>query len=161
MGAAAVLAPVFVQVALTFALLVWMGRLRVAAVRRGEVHPSDIALGQQNWPPHIAQSGNAYRSQFELPVLFYLVSLLSLFTARASLTLVVLGWLFVATRLLHALIMVTTNNVPRRFFVFLAGALIVMLMWVIYFFSLYFGGHGPLPPLDIDALGVDTPQTGQ
>jgi hypothetical protein len=161
MGAAAVLAPVFVQVALTFALLLWMGRLRVFAIRSGATHPSDIALGQQNWPQQATQVGNAYRNQFELPVLFYLVSLLSLFTARASLTLVVLAWLFIATRLLHALIIVTTNNVPRRFFVFLAGALIVMLMWGLYFLDLFFGGTGPLLPLEMDALGVDMPQIDQ
>ena len=51
----------------------------------------DIALGQLNWPANIAQVNNAFRSQLELPVLFYLVSLLSLFTARSSLTLVVLA----------------------------------------------------------------------
>jgi hypothetical protein len=158
MGATQVLAPVFVQVALTLGLLLWLGKLRVSAIRSGATHPSDLALGQHNWPQQATQVGNAYRNQLELPVLFYLVMLLALFTARASAPLVVLGWIFVATRLLHALIMVTTNNVPRRFFVFLAGSLIVLLMWILYFISLYFGGHESLPPLDMDALGVDTPQ---
>jgi hypothetical protein len=37
MSLQAVLFPVFVQVALTFALLFWLGPSRVAAVRRGEV----------------------------------------------------------------------------------------------------------------------------
>lgn len=161
MGATQVLAPVFAQVALTFALLFWMGRLRVAAVRKGDVRPGEVVLGQANWPPRVTQIGNAFRNQLELPILFYLVSLLSLFTARASLALVVLAWLFVATRLLHALIHVTTNNLARRFFTYLAGALILLLMWIVYFFALYFGDIGPPPPLDLDALGVDLPQTGQ
>jgi hypothetical protein len=161
MGATQVLAPVFAQVALTFGLMLWMGRLRVSAIRSGAIRPGDIALGQPNWPQQATQVGNSYRSQFELPVLFYLVSLLSLFTARASATLVVLAWLFVATRLLHALIHVTTNNVPRRYFAFLAGALVLMLMWIVYFFDLYFGGSGPLLPLDLDSLGVDTPPLDQ
>jgi hypothetical protein len=161
MGATQVLAPVFAQVALTFGLMFWMGRLRVSAIRTGATRPGDIALGQPNWPLQATQAGNSFRSQFELPILFYLVSLLSLFTARASTTLVVLGWLFVATRLLHALVHVTTNNVPRRFFAFLAGALILTLMWIAYFFDLYFGGNGPLPPLDLESLGADMPQLGQ
>ena len=152
MSAATVLAPVFAQVALTFVILLWLGRLRVPAVRSGAVQTRDIALGQPNWPTDALQAGNAFRSQFELPVLFYLVSLLSLFTARSSFTLVVLAWLFVATRLLHALVHVTTNNVPRRFFAFAAGAGILMLMWVVYGFNLFFGGNGELPPLDVDAL---------
>jgi hypothetical protein len=161
MGAASVLAPVFAQVALTLGLMFWMGQLRIGAVRSGAVRIGDIALGQQNWPQQATQVGNAYRSQFELPVLFYLVSVLSLFTARASVLLVVLAWLFVVSRLLHALIHVTTNNVSRRFFLFLAGAVILTLMWVVYGVDLYFGGSGPLPPLDVDALGGDPLPTGQ
>jgi hypothetical protein len=152
MGAAAVLAPVFVQVILTFALLLWLAKLRYEAVRSGAVQLRDIALEQSGYPPEIQQVANAFRNQFELPVLFYLVSILSLFTARASLTLVVLAWLFVATRIFHALIHVTTNNVPRRFFTYFAGAVILIAMWIVYGASLYFGDSGSLPPLDIESL---------
>jgi hypothetical protein len=152
MSAATVLAPVFVQVVLTFAILLWLGKLRYDAVKSGAVQMRDIALEQSGYPPEIQQVANAFRNQFELPVLFYLVSLLSLFTARASLTLVILAWLFVLTRIFHALIHVTTNNVPRRFSVYFVGAVILMLMWLVYGFSLYFGGSGSLPPLDIESL---------
>ena len=161
MGATQVLAPVFVQVGLTFGLLFWMGRLRIGAVRGGLVRVSDISLGQPNWPPHIAQAINAFRSQLELPTLFYLVSILSLFTARASVTLVVLAWLFVATRYLHALIQVTTNNVSRRFFLYVAGLAVLFLMWVIFGLDLYFGGSGGLLPLDVDALSRSWPRIGE
>lgn len=159
MGATQVLAPVFVQIALTFCLLIWMGRLRIDDIRSGTVRPADIVLGQDAWPARTAQIGNAFHSQLELPLLFYLVSLLSLFTARAGTTLVVLGWIFVATRLLHALIHVTTNNISRRFFLYFAGMLALILMWIDYFFQLYFGGTTNLVPLDMDAL--DLPQTDQ
>jgi hypothetical protein len=152
MGAAAVLAPVFVQVILTFAILLWLGKLRYQAVRNGTVQLRDIALEQSSYPPEIQQVANAFRNQFELPILFYLVSIFSLFTARSSLTLVVLAWLFVVTRILHALIHVTTNNVPRRFFTYFAGVAILILMWVVYGFALYFGDSGSLPPLDIESL---------
>jgi hypothetical protein len=39
-----VLLPLFVQVLLTFALLFRTGGVRSAAVRRGDVHPRDVAL---------------------------------------------------------------------------------------------------------------------
>ena len=61
MSIQAVLAPLFVQVALTLALLLWTGRVRVAAVRRGEVHVRDIALRQPAWPERVTQIANAYR----------------------------------------------------------------------------------------------------
>lgn len=157
MGATQVLAPVFVQVALTLVLLLWMGKLRVADVRGGSVRIGDIALGQPSWPQRTTQVSNAFRNQLELPLLFYLVTILALFTARAGTSLVVLAWLFVATRLLHALIHVTTNNVKRRFFLYAAGFVILVVMWIDYFFQLYFGGTTTLPPLDIEALDLPQP----
>jgi hypothetical protein len=159
MGATQVLAPVFVQVALTSVLFLWMGRLRFNDIRSGEVRPVDVVLGQPNWSTKTTQLMNAFRNQFELPVLFYLVSVLALFTARAGMTLVVLAWLFVITRILHALIHVTTNNLQRRGILYAAGGFILMAMWIDYFLELYFGGSATLPPLDMDAL--DLPQAAQ
>jgi hypothetical protein len=129
-NASTVLAPVFVQALLTFALLTWMGYLRVAAVRSGVVHPREVVLGQQNWPPFITQVSNAYHNQLELPVLFYAAVALALLTATASTGFVVLAWVFVILRLAHALIHVTTNRMSRRFFLFLAGAFVLLLMWL-------------------------------
>jgi hypothetical protein len=138
-GAAVVLAPVFVEVALTLGLLFWVGYLRVRLVRDGSVQIRDIALREPNWPPHVLQIANAYQSQVELPLLFYLLAVLALFTGRATVALVVLAWVFVVTRLLHALVHVTTNNVPRRFFLFLSGALILLIMWLLFAFDILFG----------------------
>src|SRR5436853_636480 len=50
MSLQSVLLPLFVQVALTFVLMFWMGGVRTAAVRRGDVKMRDIALGQPGWP---------------------------------------------------------------------------------------------------------------
>jgi hypothetical protein len=138
-GAPEILAPLFVQVALTLALMFWSGVVRVAAVRSRVVHMRDIALREPNWPKQIAQITNAYQNQLELPVLFYVVTILALFTGRPTITLVVLGWAFVATRLLHALVHVTTNNVARRFFLFATGAMILLAMWVLFALDFFFG----------------------
>ena len=135
MSLALVLAPVFVQVALTLALLLWLGTSRVRSIRAGVVHVRDVALGQPNWPAPLLQIANASRNQFELPGLFDLVMMLALFRAHATTGLMVLAWLFVASRLLHALIHVTTNNMQRRFFLFLAGALILIVMWLLFLFE--------------------------
>jgi hypothetical protein len=140
MSLATVFAPVFVQVALTFALLFWAGSARVGAVRSGDVKMRDVALRQPNWPPRAMQITNAYENQLELPVLFYLLVTIAFFTAHMTATLVVLSWLFVVSRLLHALIHVTTNEMGRRFFVFAAGAMILLLMWVLYLLDVLFGG---------------------
>ena len=128
----ALLLPTFVQVALTLGLLIWLGSLRVQAVRAGQVQIRDIALGQPNWPKPLLQVAKAYRSQLELPSLFYLLVVLALILGRATGVLVLLAWLFVLSRLLHALIEVTTNNVPRRFIVFSAGLAVLVVMWLLF-----------------------------
>lgn len=132
MSIQAVLLPLFVQVALTFGLLFWMGRARIASVRRGETHIRDIALGQPNWSPRVQQISNAYHNQYQVPVLFYVLVGLALFTRKADLLFVVMAWLFVISRLVHAAIHTTSNWVSRRFFAFLFGAAVLLLMWIIF-----------------------------
>jgi hypothetical protein len=129
---ASVLLPAFVLVGLTFLLLVWMGRARFASVRTGDVKVKDIALGQRAWPARVQQIANTYQNQFELPVLFYVLVALALVTRQADLLFVAMSWLFVATRLVHAYIYVTSNAILRRFQAFLAGALVLMLMWTVF-----------------------------
>jgi len=132
MSVQAILLPVFALVALTFSLLFLTGYSRVALVRRGETKVRDIALGQLNWPEHITKIGNSYNSQFQLPVLFYVVVILAYVLRTADLLFVVLSWLFVATRLGHAYIHVTSNRVGRRFNVFAAGFAVLVVMWIMF-----------------------------
>ena len=128
----AVLAPLFVQVLLTFALLVLTGRGRFAAVRRGETRIGQIALGEPNWPARVQATGNAFSNQFELPVLFYVLVPLALITRKADLLFVVLAWLFVLTRIAHAGVFVTSNHVPTRFYAYMAGVLVLAAMWIVF-----------------------------
>jgi hypothetical protein len=137
MSFAAAFAPVFVQVGLTFVLLFWAGITRVRLVRSGVVKAGDVALGQPRWPEKPTQLINAYQNQLELPVLFYVLMVAAFFSGQMTMTLAVLSWLFVGARLLHALVHVTTNAMARRFFLFLAGALILLAMWVAFLLEVF------------------------
>jgi hypothetical protein len=102
------LGAVFVQVALTFALMIWMMSARTGSLKRGE---------------------EGVRSQFELPMLFYVLVALALILRKADLIFAVLAWLFVLTRLVHAYVQTTSNHVPTRAQAYAAGAIILMVMW--------------------------------
>ena len=132
MSITSVLLPVYVQVALTFILLLWMGGTRLTALRAGEVKVKDIARGERNWPTRILQIQNAYHNQFEIPVLFYVLVVLALFTRKADMLFVVMSWMFVTSRLGHAAIHVTSNKVSLRFMAFVVGVLILAAMWIIF-----------------------------
>jgi hypothetical protein len=127
-----VLLPVFVQVALTFALLLWMAMSRTASVTRGEIKIRDIALGQSAWPAQPTQISNCYNSQFQIPLLFYVLVILCWITKQADLIFVVMAWIFVVSRLAHAYIHTTSNHVPTRFRAFAVGVLVLLLMWIIF-----------------------------
>jgi hypothetical protein len=94
------------------------------------VRPADIALGQLAWPATTQQYGNAFNNQFQLPVLFYVAMIVALVTRQADILFVVLAWLFVALRVVHAGIHVTHNRVMRRGLVFGLGGLVLMVMWI-------------------------------
>jgi hypothetical protein len=134
------LVPVFVQVGLTFFLAFWMARERVGALRRREVSLGDIALGQRTWPAQVTQVTNSYGSQFELPVLFYAVVAFALITSRADVVLLVLAWVFVLTRLWHAGIHTTSNNVLWRFRAFSTGVFVLLAMWLYFAASVISAG---------------------
>jgi hypothetical protein len=139
MSIQAILLPLFVEVALTFVLLFWMGGARVAAVRRGDVHPRDVALRQPNWPRQETQIANAYQNQLELPVLLYVLTILAILTRHADLLFVALAWVFVVLRLLHVSIQLTSNHLGRRFAAFAAGAVVLAVMWAIFILRILLG----------------------
>jgi hypothetical protein len=72
-----VLLPLFVEVILTFVLLFWMAYLRTSATSSGAVATRDIALREPNWPPQATQVANAFHNQLELPMLFYVLTILA------------------------------------------------------------------------------------
>lgn len=139
MALVVVLAPVFVQVALTFTLLIWLGKLRIDAVRSKIIDVRDIALGEPNWPTRATQVSNAYQNQFELPVIFYLAVVVAIVSGQATVALVILAWLFVATRIVHAAIHATSNDVRRRFWAYTAGLAVLIVLWIVLLLSLIFG----------------------
>jgi hypothetical protein len=127
-----VLAPVFVLVGLTFALLLAMFWARRQALVSRQTKIRDIALGQPNWPQRVTQIGNCYANQFELPLLFYALIALALPLRHVDLVLVLLSWVFVVTRFAHAGVFVSSNDLGRRSVAWFAGALVLLAMWVYF-----------------------------
>ena len=132
MSLQAVLLPLFVQVLLTLGLGIWLAYRRWLDFTTGAVRPSQIALREPNWPPKTMQVANSFANQFELPVLFYVLTILVLITRKADLLFVALAWLFVLSRIAQAGIHVTSNNVRQRGAAFGVGALVLLVMWIVF-----------------------------
>jgi len=138
MSVQSVLLPVFVMIGLTFALMISMVGARRSALVTKQTKVRDIALGQPNWPVRATQIGNCYRNQFELPVLFYVLIAIALPIRHADLVIVMLSWVFVVCRLVHAGIFVSSNDMNQRSLAWLSSALVLLAMWVYFALKILF-----------------------
>jgi hypothetical protein len=127
-----VLLPVFVQVLLTFGLLIVLAVRRQRMFRNREMHPQDLAVRGAREPLPVAQVAGSFQNQFEIPILFYVLVILALYTRKADLVFVITSWIFVLARIAQAAIHVTSNVVPRRGLAFGISMLVLFIMWIIF-----------------------------
>ena len=139
MSAKMILLPLFVEVILTFALLIWLGPLRARDFRSGLVREEDIDLRQPNWSKRTLQVQYSLGNQFELPVLFYVLTILAYVTHHAGTLFVALAWVFVIFRLLQAYVHVTSNKVRLRGKFFIVSALALAIMWIVFIVEILTG----------------------
>ena len=118
------------QALLAIGLVLWLGSERVPRIARGEIKVADIAVERTAYPLKARLLSNSFDNQFQLPVLFFVGAILLLVTHTADWLGLVLSWLFVALRYVHAAIHVTTNRVYRRFAVYTAGLAVLTLFWL-------------------------------
>jgi len=133
-----VLLPLFVEVVLTFVLLSWLAILRQRDFKRG-VRREQVALREPNWSVPALQVGNCFANQLELPVLFYVLTILSIMTHHADFLFVVLAWVFVLSRLAHAYVHTTSNAVSPRGGLFGIGMLVLLIMWLVFIVRILIG----------------------
>ncbi|MBL8591265.1 MAG: MAPEG family protein [Devosia sp.] len=123
------IAAILAQGALALGLLWYLGTIRIPMVLKGEVRIDDIALERTGWPKREWQAANAVDNQFQLPVLFYVGAGLALYFGPTIFE-VVLAWLFVLSRYVHAIVHITDNHVIRRFTAYLVGLTVLCVFWL-------------------------------
>ncbi len=124
-----IIAAVLAQGVLVFIILALLYQARIPLVLKGKVRIADIALHKEAWPERSQLVANALANQFEVPVLFFVAALLSLYFGPTLIEML-FAWLFVISRYVHAYIHVTTNHVVHRFSVYAAGVVIMALFWL-------------------------------
>jgi hypothetical protein len=124
--------PMFALILLTFMVAGYLLRLRITAVKVGEVKLSIFKLNHaENMPVKILQAARNYANLFEIPMFFYAAGCVSIALQMNSSSMALLAWLFVLSRAIHSWIHLTNNNVIHRLQAFMAGNICVLLMWVI------------------------------
>lgn len=120
--------PVTGQLLLTVVLYFILARRKSAAEAEGRVNEERRGLHDDAWPVEVIQVNNCIRNQLEVPVLFY-VTILTLWSLGAiNLFSHIAAWLFFGSRVMHAYVHIGSNYVPIRRKIFIAGALMLILL---------------------------------
>lgn len=125
--------PMFAVVMLTAVVGLITIYLRFTSVTRGLVSIKYFRTmsGAANLPESMAKASRHFDNLFELPTLFYAACIVAMITNHTGETMQGLAWAFVAARVAHAFIHITYNNVLHRMISFVAGFVVVMVMWVL------------------------------
>lgn len=123
--------PMFAMILLTFTVAGYLLKMRITAVRTGQVKLSSFRLNNaDDMPIKMLQAARNYSNLFEVPVFFYAAGCIALALHINTLSIVILGWLFVLSRAIHSWIHLSGNNVIRRLQAFMAGNICVLLIWI-------------------------------
>ena len=122
--------PMMAQALLTYAIYALGSYRRVGAVKAGKARASDFRIPSIEPEPSASAIRNL-SNQFELPVLFFVVCLSLYVTSGAGTVAVVLAWAFVAARVVHSYVHVTSNRIRIRRPLFILGYFINLVLWLL------------------------------
>jgi hypothetical protein len=116
------------QMGLAFLIVLLLGPARIIAIRRKQVKRSED--GKPIFPKWATQVSDCFINQFQVPTLFYVACLLTLWLHAETERTVWLAWIFFALRLAHAAVFMTVNIIFVRFSLFLASTVVAISMWL-------------------------------
>ena len=114
--------PVFGVILLTFVVWIYMYAKRIPFILKSGMTrvqlktPGELA---RRSPPSVTNPSDNLKNLFEVPVLFYTLSLYLFVTNKVDSWYVFAGWVFFISRVLHSFIHCTVNIVIFRFYVYL------------------------------------------
>lgn len=131
----AILWPTFALVALITLIWFWLVLARMGHIRRNPPRAEDFASGENalRYFQPVEMPSNNFSNLFEMPVLYFALIPLLLFTDQASQVQVTLAWVYVAMRGLHSFIHIVVRKVVWRATVYWISSGVLIAMWIGFF----------------------------
>ena len=128
-----ILQPVVALAAWTMVMWAWMYATRIPAMRALRLDPNALANDPEVTldrvlPPQIQWKAHNYNHLHEAPTVFYAVAIVLAITGQGDGYNAMLGWIYVAARIVHSLIQATVNRVIVRFAVFVFSSLVLIVL---------------------------------
>jgi hypothetical protein len=121
MNSHAIFGPFLAMMFLTLIVWIYMYVRRIHFIGSSKLRPQDLAVPGELArlsPPGVANPADNFKNLFELPVLFYALTLYLFATGQADAGYVAAGWIFAAFRALHSVVHCTVNIVMLRFWLY-------------------------------------------
>lgn len=126
-----ILYPLFGLVAWTFIMAVVMISRAFRAVGEG-LNREYFRHGQGYEPPgYMLSAYQHFNNLFEMPVLFYVGIITIYVTAVNDVTLLILAWCYVLSRIVHSRYHLSNTHVSRRRNAFIVSFLILLGLWLV------------------------------
>jgi hypothetical protein len=123
--------PMFALVLLSAFVLVLLFRRRVQAVRGGSVSVRYFALFQGEVEPEdTVKAARHFSNLFEAPTLYYAACITAMVTHNGSPGVITLAWLYVAARLVHAVIHLGANRLRYRIRIYFFSWIVLLALWI-------------------------------
>ncbi len=134
MSQASIFAPMGTLALLTFSVLILIPIRRFRAGALGQVTAEDFKFGESvAVPGHVSIPNRNYMNLLELPMLFYVSSLMFFVAGKVDTIVLTMAWVYVGLRSIHSLIHLTYNKVRHRLIPFAMSNVVLVAYWVLFF----------------------------
>ena len=118
--------PFFAMILLTLTVWVYMYIRRIGFIQRSHLEPDQLAIPGELArlsPAAVSNPSDNLKNLFEMPVLFYALSVYLYVTHQVDATYLFAAWVYVLFRALHSVVHNTINIVMLRFSLYFASSI--------------------------------------
>ena len=128
--------PVFVMVVLTFFIMIQMRLVCNKNIKNKKIGIKYFKVYAEDAPEEVEQARQHFKNCFEIPVLFYVLSLFIYMTDNLHIFNLVFAWLFIFFKIVHSYIRMTSNNVIYRARAFILSLIFLLLGWIYFIITI-------------------------
>ena len=123
-------------------ILVWVNMFirRIVAVKAGGLEMQEYPTSEKFnavLSDRAQAPANCYKNLFEVPIIFYALTTFVMLTAVGDAMFIKMAWAFVGLRAVQACVHCTYNRVMHRFYAYFASCLILWIMVIRFFLTIF------------------------
>lgn len=127
----AIFGPFFAMIFLTIIVWIYLCFRRVHFIKTSQFPLDKLKRSEElarASPPAVLNPSDNLKNLFEVPVLFYAISLYLFVTKQVDSTYVITAWIFFVFRVLHSAVHCTINIILVRFYLYLISSIAVFFI---------------------------------